>query len=87
MEIADLRGSLLELTAEKEGLRSLLQDELAVLDLDERLRRVKLEQHESLGSPSNEAEDEETEAMVSGDRSRREEEFEGVLVLEEECIR
>ena len=83
-EITDLRGSLLELTAEKEGLRSLLQDELAVLDLDERLRRAKLERSEGSESPF---EDEEADAGASGDKSREEEEFEGVLVLEEECIR
>lgn len=90
-EISDLRSALLDLSSEKEALRSLLQDELAVFDLDERLSRAKEEQQDGLGSPfsedevnEDEGEAEQREEMEEGREVR---DFEGVLVLEEECIR
>lgn len=93
-EISDLRSSLLDLTSEKEGLRSLLQDELAVYDLDERLRRVRIEQGRDGSFSGEEGSDVEdakggvNKEIVGDEKERREEkEFEGVLVLEEECIR
>ena len=92
-EISDLRSALLDLTAEKEGLRSLLQDELAVLDLDERLNRVRAEQEREGSSFGDEEVDVGLKGRVEKEigegegRENEEKEFEGVLVLEEECIR